>query len=163
MIQNGNYKALLPEIAEMLNTSVSALENRPSDVQMMLAQIYTANSSADSATIREALGQVVELNTATRDANAREREQQLAQQNALENQREADRQKVIAEQESLRSGAAEDSVCIRPNIPATAERPQKGYITRQQRNRMAQELRSKQKQTSAQERLPEERVRKNDA
>ena len=162
MIQNGNYKALLPEIAEMLNTSVSALENRPSDVQMMLAQIYIANSSADAATIREALGQVVELNTATRDAIAREREQ-LAQQNTLENHREADRQKALAEQERLRSDAAEDSVCIRPNIPATAERPQKGYITRQQRNRMAQELRSKQKQTSAQERLPEERVRKNDA
>ncbi len=160
---SGDYKALLPEIAEMLNMSVSALEKRPSDVQMMLAQIYTANSSADSATIREALGQVVELNTATRDAIAREREQQLAQQNALESQREAQRQKAIAEQESLRSGAAEDSVCIRPNIPVTSERPQKGYITRQQRNRMAQELRNKQKQTAAQERSPEERVRKNDA
>lgn len=161
MIQSGNYKALLPEIAEMLNTSVSALESRPSDVQMMLAQIYIANSSADSATIREALGQVVELNTATRDAIAREREQ-IAQQTALEIQREADRQKAIAEQESLRSGSAEDSVCIRPNIPATAERPQKGYISRQQRNKMAQQLRSKQKQTAAQERSPEDRERKNE-
>ena len=161
MIQNGNYKALLPEIAEMLNTSVSALENRPSDVQIMLAQIYIANSSADSATIREALGQVVELNTATRDAIAREREQQLAQQNALENQREADRQKAIAEQESLRSDAAEDYVCIRPAVPV-ASRPQKGYITRKQRNKMAHELRSKQKQTAVQERSPEERERKNE-
>lgn len=160
MIQNGNYKALLPEIAEMLNTSVSALENRPSDVHMMLAQIYIANSSADAATIREALGQVVELNTATRDAIAREREQ-LAQQNTLENQREADRQKALAEQERLRSDAAEDYVCIRPAVPV-ASRPQKGYITRKQRNKMAHELRSKQKQTAVQERSPEERVRKND-
>ena len=160
MIQSGDYKALLPEIAEMLNTSVSALEKRPSDVQMMLAQIYIANSSADSVTIREALGQVIELNTATRDAIAREREQ-LAQQTALESQREAQRQKELAEQERLRSDAAEDYVCIRPTVPVV-ERPQKGYITRKQRNRMAQELRSKQKQTSAQERSPEERERKNE-
>ncbi len=157
-----NYKALLPEIAEMLNMSVSALEKRPSDVQMMLAQIYTANSSADSATIREALGQVVELNTATRDAIAREREQQLSHQNTLESQREAELQKETAEQERIRSDAANDSVCIHPNIPATAERPQKGYITRQQRNRMAQELRSKQKQTEVHEHSPEERERKNE-
>ena len=148
-----NYKALLPEIAEMLNMSVSALEKRPSDVQMMLAQIYTANSSADSATIREALGQVVELNTATRDAIAREREQQ----NALESQREAERQKETAERERIRSDAEEDSVCIRPSVPA-----EKGYITRQQRNRMAQELRSKQKQTAVHEHSPEERERKNE-
>lgn len=160
MIQNDDYKVLLPEIAEMLNTSVSALESRPSDVQMMLAQIYIANSTADSATIRAALGQVVELNTATQDTIAREREQ-LAQQTALESQREAERQKVIAEQERLRSDTTEDYVCIRPTVPA-ASHPQKGYITRQQRNKMAQELRSKQKQTAAQERFPEERVRKNE-
>ena len=158
---SGAYEALLPEIAEMLNMSVSALEKRPSDVQMMLAQIYVANSSADSATIREALGQVVELNSATREAIAREREQQLVQQNALESQREAERQKALQEQESLRSGAAEDSVCIRPNIPTAAAKPQKGYITRQQRNRMAQELKKQQKQAKAHEHFPEERERKN--
>ncbi|MGN0594193.1 MAG: hypothetical protein ACI4I6_03485 [Hominimerdicola sp.] len=62
---NGNYKELLPEIAELLNTSVSELESRPEDMQCLLGQVYINNYYSDIFEIKQELGKVIELNSAT--------------------------------------------------------------------------------------------------
>lgn len=50
-----NIKALLPEIAEVLNVSVSSLERKPPDMQMQLAAAYTAVYPADAQTLKNVL------------------------------------------------------------------------------------------------------------
>lgn len=66
-IQSENYSELLPEIADLLNTSVSALKNRPIDVQKVLTEIYVNNFYSDSITIKKALGQAIEINAITEE------------------------------------------------------------------------------------------------
>ena len=60
-----SYKSLLPEIAKILNQSVSSLERYPTDIQKALCDIYTDNYHSDDITIKQALGRVVQLNTET--------------------------------------------------------------------------------------------------
>lgn len=50
-----NIKALLPEIAEVLNVSVSSLERKPSDMQIQLAAAYTDTYPADAQTLKNVL------------------------------------------------------------------------------------------------------------
>lgn len=60
-----NYKSLLPEIANLLNTSVSVIEHYPNDIQRALCEIYADNYHSDQITIKQALGKVVQLNSET--------------------------------------------------------------------------------------------------
>lgn len=60
-----NYLNLLPEIAKLLNMSVSAVEHYPTDIQRLLCDVYTNNYKADEITLKQALGQIVQLNTIT--------------------------------------------------------------------------------------------------
>ena len=60
-----SYKSLLPEIANLLNTSVTAIEKYPSDIQKALCHIYADNYYSDQITIKQALGRVVQLNGET--------------------------------------------------------------------------------------------------
>lgn len=60
-----NDKSLLPEIAKILNQSVSSLERYPTDIQRALCDIYIDNYHSDDITIKQALGQVVQLNSET--------------------------------------------------------------------------------------------------
>ena len=60
-----SYKSLLPEIANLLNMSVSSIEKYPADIQKALCNIYTDNYYSDQITIKQALGRVVQLNTET--------------------------------------------------------------------------------------------------
>ncbi len=60
-----SYKSSLPEIANLLNTSVSAIEKYPSDIQKALCHIYADNYHSNQITIKQALGRVVQLNTET--------------------------------------------------------------------------------------------------
>lgn len=50
-----NVKALLPEIAEVLNVSVSSLERKPPDMQIQLAAAYTNAYPADAQTLKNVL------------------------------------------------------------------------------------------------------------
>lgn len=54
-------RALLPEIAELLGVSVSSLENKPKDIQILLAQTYVNNWRSDDITIRIALNNVIRI------------------------------------------------------------------------------------------------------
>src|SRR5574344_389344 len=60
-----NYKNLLPEIANLLNLSVSSLERYPTDIQKILCDIYINNYRSDDIALKEALAQVIKLNTET--------------------------------------------------------------------------------------------------
>lgn len=60
-----NYKSLLPEIANLLDLSVSAVERYPTDIQIALCNTYVNNYKSDEITIKQALGQIVQLNSKT--------------------------------------------------------------------------------------------------
>ena len=77
-----SYKSLLPEIADLLNTSVSSIEKYPTDIQKMLCEVYTGNYHSDEISIKQALGQIVRLNTET------ERQIKQIQQNAVDQEQE---------------------------------------------------------------------------
>ena len=81
---NGNYKELLPEIAELLNTSVSELESRPEDMQCLLGQVYINNYYSDIFEIKQELGKVIELNSATQSEIQAYEQQKIVQKNPPE-------------------------------------------------------------------------------
>lgn len=60
-----SYKSLLPEISNLLNVSISVIERYPADIQKALCDIYTDNYHSDDITVKQALGQVVQLNSET--------------------------------------------------------------------------------------------------
>ncbi len=60
-----NYKTLLPEIADLLNVSLSSLEQYPPDIQMILCSTYVNTYKSDDISIKQALGQIIQLNTET--------------------------------------------------------------------------------------------------
>lgn len=60
-----NDAALLPEIAELMNMSVSELESKPQDIKEMLVSMYTANYFSDPATLQESLADIINPNPQT--------------------------------------------------------------------------------------------------
>lgn len=62
---NQGYKALLPEIAELLNVSVSTLENYPADMQAMVCQIYVNHYHRDELFTIQTIGNTLSLNIDT--------------------------------------------------------------------------------------------------
>jgi len=63
--KSDDYLSLIPEIARLLNMSVSAVKRYPNDIQHILCEIYANNYKADEITLKQALGQVVQLNSET--------------------------------------------------------------------------------------------------
>lgn len=59
------YMTLLPEIADVLNTSVTALNEESRDIRLLLAQTYADLWHSDDVTIKQALGRVLDLNPET--------------------------------------------------------------------------------------------------
>lgn len=55
------YKSLLPEIAEILSTSVSFLKSRPDEVQEILCKRYVDLWYCDTSTIKRELEEIVNL------------------------------------------------------------------------------------------------------
>lgn len=60
-----DYSTLLPEIADLLNVSVSTLEHYPTDMQAMVCQIYINNYHLDEVSTIQAIGNVLNLNIDT--------------------------------------------------------------------------------------------------
>ena len=54
-------KELLPEIADLLNVSVTFLENKPKDIQIILAETYVNMWHSDSETIKKALNNEIRI------------------------------------------------------------------------------------------------------
>lgn len=67
--QNSDYDRLLPEIAELMNVSVSQLENYPRDMQMFLCQTYINNYQLDKEAVKLALCNVINLNVPSEPQN----------------------------------------------------------------------------------------------
>lgn len=59
---NNEYQSILPEIAELLNVSVSKLEHYPVDMQMLLCRVYINNYQLGKEAAQQALNNVVNLN-----------------------------------------------------------------------------------------------------
>lgn len=77
-----SYRSLLPEIANLLNTSVSYIEKYPTDIQRTLCEVYIAHFDSNEIIIKQALGQVIQLNTET------EKQIEQAKQQALHQEQE---------------------------------------------------------------------------
>ncbi|MCQ4021741.1 MULTISPECIES: hypothetical protein [unclassified Ruminococcus] len=75
---------LLPEIAKLLNVSVSILERYPSDLRRLICQIYIDSYDSDDDSKRSALCQVISLNVEQLNAQTMRMQQdnvnQVAQQ-----------------------------------------------------------------------------------
>lgn len=93
------YRSLLPEIAHLLNISVSMIERYPSDIKTALCDIYTDHYHSDSITIKKALGQVVQLNAETQrqieQAKHKEPQQQDQQTKKLSTQAVLSREQIL--------------------------------------------------------------------
>lgn len=60
-----SYFRLLGEVAELLNTSVSALQNRPEDIQLMLCKTYADFWLCDTTTMKRELDRIITVNGRT--------------------------------------------------------------------------------------------------
>ena len=114
-----SYKSLLPEIANLLNMSVSSIEKYPADIQKALCNIYTDNYYSDQITIKLALGRVVQLNTETEKQieqakqKAPDQEQEskkLSAQSLLSREQILINAKIIAEKNQHRNYSQAQSV-----------------------------------------------------
>lgn len=63
--QSQNTDKLLPEIAELLNTSISQLEQYPRDMQLILCQAYINNCELGKDETAKALNSIVNLDIDT--------------------------------------------------------------------------------------------------
>lgn len=61
---------LIPEIAKILNMSVSELENKPSDIQNLLCHIYKRHYRSDKTTLQIALSEIITNNKTTKEIEA---------------------------------------------------------------------------------------------
>ena len=114
-----SYKSLLPEIANLLNMSVSSIEKYTADIQNALCKIYTDNYYSDQITIKQALGRVVQLNTETEKQieqakqKAPDQEQEskkLSAQALLSREQILKNAKIIAEKNQQRNNRQAQSV-----------------------------------------------------
>lgn len=111
-----NYKSLLPEIANLLNVSVSVIERYPADIQRALCDTYTDYYHSDQITIKQALGQIIQLNSETE--NQIKQAKQSAPQQEQENKK-LSAQAVLSREQILNSARI------------IAEKNQDGYSNRQ--------------------------------
>ena len=88
-----NYKSLIPEVANLLNVSVSTIENYPSDIQKALCDIYVDYYRSDEITVKQALKRVVQLNSET--------ENQIEKSNYETSQKEQESGKKLSAQSLL--------------------------------------------------------------
>lgn len=63
-VPDGYYR-LLSEVADLLNTTVGALKNRPDEIQLALCKTYTDFWLCDDTTIQRELGRIITINGRT--------------------------------------------------------------------------------------------------
>ena len=92
-----NYLSLLPEIAALLNISVSSVRQYPTDIQKILCEVYINNYHSDEISIKQALGQIVQLNTETE----KQIEQAQAVPKSQEQKKRLSAQKILSREQLL--------------------------------------------------------------
>lgn len=73
---------LIPEIAVVMDMSVSELESKPTDIKQMLLLNYTNNYLSDPATLQESLSAIIKPNT-TIESNIEQHKEQIKPDAAL--------------------------------------------------------------------------------
>ncbi len=63
--ESENYLSLIPEIAQILNMSVSSVKSFPNDIQQALCSTYVNNYHSDPISIKQELGKIIHLNAET--------------------------------------------------------------------------------------------------
>lgn len=63
--ESENYLSLIPEIAQILNMSVSSVKSFPNDIQQALCSTYVNNYHSDPISIKQELGRIIHLNAET--------------------------------------------------------------------------------------------------
>ena len=77
-VPNGYYR-LLGEVAELLNTTVGTLKNRPDEIQLALCKTYTDFRLCDDATIQRELDRIITVNGRTlQDIQEHEKSQNIS-------------------------------------------------------------------------------------
>lgn len=99
-----NYKSLIPEVANLLNVSVSTIENYPSDIQKALCDIYVDYYRSDEITVKQVLKRVVQLNSET--------ENQIEKSNYETSQKEQESKKLSAQSLLSREQIARNAKAI---------------------------------------------------
>lgn len=94
---------LLPEIAKLLNVSVSSLEHYPSDLRRLICQIYIDSYDSDNASKRSALSQVISLNT--EHLNAQTIRQNTIKQAAKQQNNQTSEKKYILTRRTIMNNA----------------------------------------------------------
>lgn len=82
---NDDLNLILPEIAKLLNVSVSNLEHYPFDLRKIICQIYIDSYDSDDDSKRSALCQVISLNAEQLNVNAQTIRQKTIRQTAQQN------------------------------------------------------------------------------
>lgn len=96
-VPDGYYR-LLGEVAELLNTTVSFLQSRPNEVQLLLCKTYTDFWLCDDATIQRELDRIITVNGRTlSDISEYERKKQQEKTPAEPVQSTADKAPTLNE------------------------------------------------------------------
>lgn len=94
---NSGFRELIPEIANILNTSVSFLKSRPDEVQEILCKRYIDLWCCDTPTIKRELSEIISLDNTEehyisskihRRRTENQREQQIQTENRIHSERE---------------------------------------------------------------------------
>lgn len=144
--------SLIPEIARLLNMSVSAVKRYPNDIQHILCEIYANNYKADEITLKQVLGQVVQLNAETE----REIEQTKKAVPKQEHQK-----KHILSQSSLSDKQMRESERITLEQQRKKFTSSQGFLSREQIRKNARII-SEKYQLQRTQALENERISKNE-
>lgn len=88
------YKVLLPEIAELLNISVSFLKSRPDEVQEGICKAYVNLWHCDTDTIKRELSDMLKINfSAEHDAEKQRKSIEIIPQNHVQKERSYERER----------------------------------------------------------------------
>lgn len=150
-----DYASLLPEIADIMSVSTSALKNRPSDVQLRLELAYANLWFSDRATIQKVLSAITELGfSAQIELEAAHRQQETS------NNTPETRKDIFEEEQRLDNAAAVEREILRQQRENIAQEEQRtGVFTRDSLRREAERIR-RQGQQDRQEPIQAERENK---
>ncbi|MGN1113142.1 MAG: hypothetical protein ACI4RP_08060 [Acutalibacteraceae bacterium] len=96
---------LLPEIAKLLNVSVSNLEHYPSDLRKLICQIYIDSYDSDDDSKRSALSQVISLNAEHMNAQTMRMRQDTVKQAAQQQNDKTSDKKYILTRRTIMNNA----------------------------------------------------------
>ncbi len=150
-----SYASLLPEIADIMSISTSALKNRPPDVQLRLEVTYVNFWFSDRATIQEVLSAITDLGYSAQNELEAAHQQEKSSNNTTETRKD-----IHDMEQQLDNAAAEEREILRQQREAVViEEQRTGFFTRDKLRSEAERIRQ-QGQQERQEPIQAEREKK---